>query len=231
MKQLQLVTKIVIILSVMTLSLNAQQEIIINNNIDQESSEIFIGVHSGFFDSNQHSIAYNIGVISKYHYIPYESGRWFLGGELGMFYASSKIDKLDRNTKVGIVDISVYPGYSIPIGINIKPDDTVSKRYKKLASARKLRFGLGLAIAIPVLKRSEGGGVNLNEIKPYIGFSLKSSYDLHNRISLFGSVTRIGRDLDGFAYRSETSPERSNGNKHDVTYYFKFGVIWNFIKK
>lgn len=231
MKRIQLIINIIFIFLVAILSSNAQQKYIVNNNIDGESSDFLIGIHTGLFDSNQHTTAYNIGVVSKYNYIPYSSGRWFLGSELGMFYATSKADDLNRSTKVGIVDISIFPGYSIPIRVNLKSDDSISKKYKKLENARKLRFGLGLAVSIPIFKRSEGGGVNVDEIKPYFGLSAKSSLDLNYRISLFGTITRIGRDMDGLAYKSETSTDRSNGNDHDVTYYFKFGVLWNFIKK
>jgi len=197
-----------------------------------ETSEFAIGLHSGIFDCNQ-SVTYpfNIGVVAQYNYIPDVSGKWFFGSELGTFYTASGEDKLHRKTKLAIMDISIYPGISFPINAKITSDDNKVLRLKKLAQARKFRVALGLAIAIPLMKKSEGPGVNLDAIKPGLGVTLRTSYDLPNRLTLFWNVTRIGRDLDGYAYKSPTSNERSNGNKHNLSYFHKIGVLWNFLHK
>lgn len=214
-------------------SLSAQEGMLTSEEtLIGESSDFFIGLHTGIFDCNQTvKYPYNFGAIAQYNYIPDVSKKWFFGGELGVFYVSGKEDALDRKTKLALADITVYPGISFPISSKINPDDNAALRLKKLANSRRVRVGLGFTAVLPLLKKSEGHGVNIDGIKPGIGFSLRTSYDLPNRMTLFLNITRIGRDLDGFAYKSSTSLERSNGNKHDESYYYKIGFMWNFIKK
>lgn len=222
-----------VIMAFMPWSLKAQHGMLTSEEeLIGEASEFFIGLHTGIFDCNQ-SVKYpfNIGMVAQYNYLPDVSGKWFFGAELGAFYTASGEDKLNRRTKLGLVDISIYPGISFPVNANITSDDNNILRRKKLAQARKLRFALGFVVAIPVKKASEGPGVNLDAIKPGLGLTLRSSYDLPNRLTLFLNITRIGRDLDGYAYKSPVSNERSNGNKHDLSYYYKLGVLWNFFRK
>ena len=197
-----------------------------------ETSEFSFGLHTGIFDCNQsYNYPFNIGVVAQYHYVPDISKKMFFGTEMGIFYTTGREDKLNRKTKLTIMDISVFPGLSFPINSKITSNDNSLTRMKKLSKARKISFALGLALAIPLQKKSEGHGVNINAIKPGLGLTLRTSYDMPNRLMVFLSATRIGRDLDGYAYQSSTSNVRSNGNKHNATYYYKFGILWNVFNK
>ncbi len=213
-------------------SLNAQEGMLTSEEaLIGESSDFFVGLHTGIFDCNQTTkYPYNIGVIAQYNYIPDVAKKWFFGAELGTFYVFGKKDALDRKTRLALGDITVYPGMSFPINTKINPDDNAALRLKKLSKSRRVRIGLGFTAAFPLMKKSSGPGVNVDAIKAGIGFSLRSSYDLPNRMTLFLNVTSIGRDMDGLAYKSSTSLERSNGNKHNVSYYYKIGIMWNFLK-
>ncbi len=194
-----------------------------------KSSDFFVGLHTGIFDSNQSiKFPYNIGVVAQYNYIPDVTKRWFFGAEAGAFFTASKEDALNRKTKMILGDITLYPGWSFPIAAKISPDDNAAIRLKKLSLARKARIGLGFTATIPILKKSEGNGVNLNAIKPGFGLTLRSSYELPNKLTVFMNATMVNQDLDGYAYKSNTSSERSNGNKHDASFYLKLGFLWNF---
>ncbi len=202
------------------------------NGVFEESIDFSIGLHTGFFDSNQSlAFPYNIGMLAQFDYTPNISKKLYLGTEAGMFFTASSKDKLGRETRVVIADISIYPGLSFPIHSNISPDDKIMTKIRKLRKMRKFKVGFGVNIAIPVQKRSAGNGVNNNAIKTGIGLTLRTSYDLPNRMSLFANLTRISRDLDGYAYKNDSSMERSNGNRHNATYIFKLGFIWNFLAK
>ncbi|HHH54649.1 MAG TPA: hypothetical protein ENK91_13390 [Bacteroidetes bacterium] len=200
-------------------------------NLIGESQDFMIGIHTGAFDCNQSvKYPYAIGVVGQYNYVPDITEKFFFGGEAGLFYTGSGEDKLTRKTRLVLGDITVYPGLSFPFGANITADDNATMRLKKLAQARRIRVGLGFTASFPIVKKSEGPGVNLDQVKPGVGFSLRSSIDLPNRLTLFLNATRIGRDLDGYAYKGQTA-ERSDGNKSNVSYYYKLGVMWNFLRK
>lgn len=197
-----------------------------------EASEFLVGIHTGLFDCNQTvKYPYNIGILAQYNYIPDVSKKLFIGAELGAFYTGSKEDDYFRKTRVSLADITFYPGLSFPVGANLSPDDTATKRLKKLANSRKFRVGLGFTIALPLLKKSEGSRVNTDAIKPGIGFSLRTSFELPNRLTLFGHATRIGRDLDGYSTLNPSSVEPSSDNENNATYYYKLGLLWNFMGK
>ena len=195
-------------------------------------SDFSIGIHTGIFDSNQSVyFPYNIGINSKFEYTPDIFKKLFLGTEAGMFFTASQKDKLGRETRLVFADVSLYPGISIPLKSGISPDDKPKTIIRKLKRQRKIKLALGLNIAIPIKKQSYGSGVNNNAIRSGIGLTLRTSYDLPNRITVFANVSRISKDLDGYAYKSENSSERSNGNKYNVSYIMKLGVSWNFLRK
>ena len=200
------------------------------NDIIGEASEFFIGLHSGIFDANQTGrYPYNIGVVVKYNYIPNVTKRLFLGSELGVFYVTSDKDDLFRKLQATFLDMTFYPGYSIPLGTKIRVQDNASIRVKKFSQARKFKIGMGFTVIVPLKVSSTGATTNNSEaVKSGIGVSLRTSFDLPNRVSLFASVTRIGRDLDGFGVHPG-SIEPHAGNLHDVSYYLKVGFSWNFL--
>ena len=214
-------------------SLSAQEGMLTSEEtLLGESSDFFVGLHTGIFDCNQTTkYPFNIGVVAQYNYVPDVSKKWFFGAELGAFYVYGKEDALNRTTKLGLGDITVFPGISFPVFTKIRTTDNTSLRLKKISRSRRIRLGLGFTAVFPLLKGSEGPGVNVDAIKPGYGFSWRSSLDLPKRITVFINLTRIGRDLDGLAYKSSTSFERSNGNKHGESYYYKVGIMWNFLKK
>jgi len=154
---------------------------------------------------------------------------FYLGTELGAFFTSSQIDKYGRETNVALADISVFPGISIPIGSKVIKTDNGNKLLRKLKTTRRLNFGFGFTVVFPLRKRSAGSRVKTDAIKSGLGFSLRSSFDLKNRLAIFANITRIGKDLDGYSIIGSNTP--SNDNKHEVSYYYKIGVLWNFIRK
>jgi len=216
-------------------TVNAQQGMLISEEtLLGEASDFSIGIHTGAFDCNQTvKYPYNIGVVGQYNYTPDVSKNWFFGAELGAFYTqgNEKADNWGRKVKGAFADITVYPGLSFPIGTSFAEEDNATLRLKKLAQARKFRIGLGFTVALPLIKKSEGVGVNLDPVKAGFGFSLRTSYDLPNRLTIFANGTRIGRDLDGLGFVNNTSTERIAGNLKKVSYYYKIGVLWNFVKK
>ncbi|MGE5354800.1 MAG: hypothetical protein ACM3PT_01045 [Deltaproteobacteria bacterium] len=200
-----------------------------------ESSDFLIGIHSGVFDCNSWvKYPYNIGAVAQFNYIPDLTKNWFFGAEVGAFYTQSKEEKPEkwgRSTKGAFADITVYPGLSFPIGTGYSSEDNEVLRLKKLAQARKFKVGLGFTVAIPLVKKSEGVGVNTDAVKAGFGFSARTSYDVTKKLSIFANATRIGRDLDGLGFINKTSTERIEGNKHKTTYYYKIGVLWSFLGK
>lgn len=212
----------------LSLTVNAQSDNK-KENLMGLRSQVSAGLHFGIFDSNQ-SVKYplSFGVAAKYEYIPNMMKNFFIGSEIGAFYSTSKLDKLNRKTNILLSDISIYPGYIFALGADFSENDSEVIRMKKMAKAKKIKVGLGLTVAFPLSKNSEGHGVNLNEIKPGVGFSFLTSYTLTNQLNVFFNATRIGRDLDGYAYVNDSSDVRSNGNKHNVSYYYKLGLMRNF---
>ena len=228
--------KILYILSILTfiiisLNINAQQGILLSDEeLLSEDSEFAIGIHTGIFDCNQTvKYPYNIGILAQYNYIPNIAKNWYFGGEVGAFFTSSPADEYGRKTQVFLTDITVYPGMSFPIGVKISPDDNVTTKLKKLRNARKFKIGLGFTVVLPLQKRSSGSRVNNEAIKPSIGFSLRTSYDLPNRLTLFANATRVGSDLDGYSLVNTTRLEPSSDNENSTTYYYKLGILWNFL--
>ena len=216
-------------------ALNAQQGMLSSEEtLLGESSDFSVGIHTGIFDCNQTvKYPYNIGVVGQYNYTPDISKNWFFGAELGAFYTQGKEkdDKWGRKVSAAFADITVYPGLSFPIGTSYAEEDNATLRLKKLAQSRKFRIGLGFTVSLPLLKKSEGQGVNLDPVKAGFGFSLRTSYDLPNRLTVFANGTRIGRDLDGFGFVNTNSTEKITGNEKNVSYYYKVGVLWNFMMK
>jgi hypothetical protein len=223
------------VLSFIFPAVNAQQGMLTaEETLLGEASDFSLGIHTGAFDCNQTvKYPYNIGVVGQYNYTPDVSKNWFFGAELGAFYTqgNEKSDNYGRKVKGAFADITVYPGLSFPIGTSFAEEDNATLRLKKLAQARKFRIGLGFTVALPLIKKSEGVGVNLDPVKAGFGFSLRTSYDLPNRLTIFANGTRIGSDLDGLGFVNNTSTERIAGNEKKVSYYYKIGVLWNFVKK
>ncbi len=199
------------------------------HDIIGESYKLSGGIHSGIFDSN-HAGNYplNIGVLLQYNYYPDIRNNLFFGGELGSFFAFSGSDKYGRRTRDVFIDFTFYPGISIPLEKNSKTSKNPGKIIKYLKDVRRLDFSLGFIAIFPTRKRSEGSGVNNNSIKPGIGFSARASYELKDRIGIFLNVSRINKDLDGYAVVG-SAPNRNN--EFSVTYIYKIGVMYNFIHK
>ncbi|MEZ4908459.1 MAG: hypothetical protein R2771_12645 [Saprospiraceae bacterium] len=194
-----------------------------------DNFELAGGVHIGAFDCNQTTkYPYNLGAVFQFNYIPDVTQNWFFGTEIGAFYASGKADDYDRKIKDAILDFSFYPGLSFPLGSSYLSEDNPTVRLKKMVHARKFRIGAGFTIAVPLSVASEGVGVNTDIVKAGFGFSLRTSFDLGDRLSLFANASRIGKDLDGLGFVSSTSSEPVLANEHNVTYYYKLGVVWYF---
>lgn len=226
---------LLVILSFLYFSLSAQQGMLVaDENLNGEGSDYSLGIHTGAFDCNQTvKYPYTIGVLGQYNYVPDVSKNWYFGAELGAFYTQGKEkdDKYGRLVKAAFADLTIYPGLSFPLGSEFAEEDNAVLRLKKMAQARKFRIGLGFTVAMPLIKKSEGVGVNVDPIKAGFGFSLRTSYDLPNRLTLFANATRIGRDLDGLGFVNSTSTERIAANEHKVSYYYKLGILWNFLAK
>lgn len=219
----------IIILILFSLNSNAQRATsIYKNNLKGESIEISGGIHTGVFDSNHAGIPFNIGIVSQFKYIPNIEKRWFIGVEGGLFYARSGIDKYNRQTNDVFVDFSIFPGVKILLKKPKYKNDT--KKTKVLKKGKFIKVGVGFTVTTPLRKRSSGSRVNTDAIKPGLGISLRTSYDLKNRLSLFGIINRVGRDLDGYSNKDTSSIKPSDDNKHSVTYVFKLGVLWSIYK-
>lgn len=199
------------------------------HNLDGESYNVSAGIHSGVFDSNHKgSYPLNIGVVLQYDYYPDIRNNLFFGSELGTFFAFSDTDVYGRKTRDVFVDITLYPGISIPLEKRKAKNKNPQKLIKYFKDVRRLNLALGFTVIYPLRKRSEGSGVNIDAIKPAIGFSFRSSYELKNRVSAFLNISRISKDLDGYAVTG-TTIHMDNVNK--VTYVFKLGILYSFITK
>ena len=218
-------------LTVVPAMIYGQTVIKYDDDLFGEATEFAIGVHSGIFDSNQSvTFPFNVGVVAQFNYIPDVSKKFYLGVEGGTFFTRSQPDKLGRITNLVFSDITVYPGLSFPVKTKVNNDDNYISKVKKRVEARKFRVAPGFVVIIPVHKQSSGAGVNNESITTTWGVALRMSYHMKNRLSLFGNIMRIGKDLDGYAYKGSDTMERSNGNKHDVTYIFKAGVMYKILK-
>jgi hypothetical protein len=208
--------------------------LVTEENLNGEFSDYSIGIHTGAFDCNQTvKYPYNIGVVGQYNYVPDVSKNWYFGAELGAFYTQGKekADNYGRSVKSALADLTIYPGLSFPLSSEFASEDNAVLRLKKMAQARKFRVGLGFTVVMPLIKKSEGVGVNVDAVKAGFGFSMRTSYDLPNRLTLFANASRIGRDLDGLGFVSSTSTEKVAGNESKVSYYYKLGVLWNFVAR
>lgn len=207
----------------------------VNYSTDQrlvgDNVDYGLGIHVGAFDCNSWvKYPYTIGADFQFNYVPDVMKKWFIGTEVGAFYAGSGADKFGRKTSGMYADFTFYPGLSFPVGSNYMEEDNATLRYKKMAESRKFRVGMGFTIATPLYKNSSGINTNLKTIKTGFGFSFRTSYDLPKRLTIFGDATRISRDLDGLARESSASLEPYVSNNHKVTYYYKLGILWNFVR-
>ena len=221
---------LVLSLLLFNITVNGQQVMqFSSNDIVGESAELQVGIHSGIFDCNQTIFfPYNVGVVIQYNYIPDITKKLFLGAEVGTFFTASDIDDNNRKTQAAFTDITIYPGLSFPLNLDLKSNDSAKSRFNKLASTRRFRIGLGFTVAIPIRKRATGSNVNNDAVKTGVGFSLRTSYEMKDRLSIFFNVTRIGRDMDAYSYVDNTTV-RTPGNEHNVTYIYKLGMLWNFL--
>ena len=61
-----------------------------------------------------------------------------------------------------------------------------------------------------------------------LGLGFMGVLNLPNRVSLFGSLYRLNKDLDGFG-NTEDGNAIIAGNKSAVTYIYKFGIMWRIL--
>jgi len=219
----------ILLATLLSFNSNAQRETsIYKGDLIGESIDLAAGIHTGFFNSNHAGLPFNIGIIGQFNYTPDVRNNWFLGIESGFFYTTSGEDKYYRKTNDVFIDFSIYPG--IIIKFKSKAHSGKKEKLDDIKTLRKLKIGLGLTVTGPIRKRSEGSRVNNDAIKPGFGFSLRTSYDLKYRLSLYGSIARINRDLDGYSNENSGSIHPSDDNKYNVTYIYKLGILWTLFK-
>jgi hypothetical protein len=163
------------------------------------------GLHFGAFDCNQtNKYPINVGVLFMSHYQKANSP-WFFGGEVGVakVNGSEEENNYGRTTSMYIGNITLLGGYNFG----------------------SLKLAVGIPYYTPISVSSEGTG--FVEPSGGVGVAGYGFYKLPNRLSLFGSMSRIGKDLDGFGNINEDL--RASGNTEQATYIYKLGFLWNFI--
>ncbi len=179
--------------------------------------DVMGGLHIGAFDCNQ-TLKYplSVGATLFGQYIPRVQYPFFLGAELGSFLVKGEEDpdKWGRKINLSFLDFMLYGGYEMKL--NAEDKDIPSYA---------LKIALGIPYVQPLGNNSEGPG--LNKSSGGIGAGALVFLDLPNRLSLYGTIYRVGKDLDGFGY--DDAGNVLPANKLQVTYLYKWGFVWNFI--
>jgi len=188
------------------------------------SSDFSIGIHSGIFDCNQtYKYPYNVGAFLQYNYTPNVMKNWFVGAEAGAFFTQGSPDDYNRETNLFVGHVSLYPGYSITLDKKEYPEEL---DFESKINARKLKFAAGLTLGMP-LKVSDSNGVSADNAKIGFGFTGMVLFDVTSKLSVLGSMTRVGADMDGKGYT--TSGEVLEGNNNKASYWYKVGLSYNLM--
>ena len=192
------------------------------------SSDFLIGLHSGIFDCNQdYNYPYNLGIVGQYNYTPNVLKNWFMGAEIGAFFAQNGLDGNNREMGTLISHLSIYPGISFDLNKREYPEEEdLSQKLK----SKKLKFAVGVTLGVPIKTFSTGIHYDPDNAKTGIGFTAMSIFEMSPRLSFFGSITRVGADMDGFGYYPE-SGDLFEGNKHKLSYWAKIGLAYNLMAR
>jgi len=188
------------------------------------STDFSVGIHSGIFDCNQeYDYPFNIGLVGQYNYTPNVMKNWFIGGEAGVFFTQSPEDGNFREMGAIVGHVSLFPGYSINLDKKEFPEED---DFNSKLNSKKLNLGLGLTLGVPIKTYSSGSTYHEDNADTGFGFSGFMSYDVSRKLNIFGSVSRVGADMDGFGYDPETD-DRTIGNDYKVSYWGKIGIAYN----
>jgi hypothetical protein len=216
-----------ILFSVFTFQSMAQGDMLTREEkLIGSTSDFLVGLHTGIFDCNQ-TVKYpvNVGFMAQYNYTPDVMKSWYLGAELGGFYTQSPEDDNLRTMGALIGHVSIYPGYTFELGKKEFPEeDDLTSRIK----TKKLRIAAGVTVGTPLKTYSSGITYDPDNAKTGFGFTGMLMYELPNRLNIFGSVTSVGSDMDGFGFDPETG-ERIRGNEHKASWWYKVGIAYNLM--
>ncbi len=178
--------------------------------------DILGGIHIGAFDCNQTvKYPFSFGASFAVQYTPQIKYPAFLGLSLGgiLIKGEEEPDHWGRNIDMSLFDLFMHVGYHLDLNDG-----------KDMSTNYKLKVALGLPYVDFIQIKSKGPGFQ----KPSggIGFGAMVMLDLPNRLSLMGTVYRIGKDLDGFGY--SRSGDILEANSHSVSYLYKWGIFWRF---
>jgi hypothetical protein len=188
------------------------------------TSDFLVGIHSGIFDCNQeYYYPYNIGINAQYNYTPNVMKNWYMGAEIGSFFTQSPEDGNLREMGAIIGHISLYPGYSFTLNSKEFPEEG---DFEAKLKTHKLKVAAGVTLGIPFTTYSSGSTYNPDNANIGFGFTAMVLYDMPNRLNLFGSVTNVAADMDGFGYDPETG-NRTPGNDHQSSWWYKVGIAYS----
>ena len=180
--------------------------------------EVMGGINIGAFDCNQTvKYPFSFGSILAVQYTPQIKYPAFLGMSAGGFVVKGEEapEHWGRKVNMSMFDIFMYAGYRFDLSSG---DEETGK------------YGLKVALGLPYVDflqiKSTGPGYQ----KPTGGIGAGALFmlDLPKRLSLFGTVYRMGKDLDGFGYTEQG--DVLEGNTKAASYIYKWGILWRFFK-
>ena len=180
--------------------------------------DLYGGLHTGAFDCNQtNKYPYNFGANLLLQFTPNINIPWFVGLEIGSFVVKGEEapDNYGRKTNLTLINGFLHVGYEFEL--------TQASETSKAISMR-------MALGLPYVDHLKTASVGIGFLEPdrSLGIGFLGMINLPNKVSLFGSLYRLNRDLDGFG-NVENGSGVVAGNKSDVTYIYKFGIMWRIL--
>lgn len=187
--------------------------------------DLYLGVHSGIYDCNQSfDYPYNLGVFTQFNYSPEVMENFFMGVELGAFFAQGGENEWSMDNGIYIGHVSIYPGFSLPLA---KRKLSEKAELHSRLYARKLRFAGGVTYGLPFTVTGYRLMPGREFASSGLGFSGMILLDIGSRMSLLLSGTRLYSDTDGLGFKPDGA--RNPGNLHDRSYWYKLGIAYNLV--
>lgn len=206
-----------------SIQLISQSAVVQEQRLVGSESDFIIGLHTGIYDCNQeYFYPINLGLNVKYNYTPNIFKKFFFGGELGVFYSWNPEDGNVRTRNTTLANLTLYPGLKFDLNKKEFPEEVGSVAEAVL---RKASIAIGLTGGLPLLVKGTGSTFNADHAKMGIGFSILGDYEITDKIAVFGSISWINRDTDGFGW-TDNREEMTPGNEYDQTLFGKLGVSY-----
>lgn len=206
-----------------SIQLISQSAVVQEQRLVGSESDFVVGLHTGIYDCNQDYVyPINLGLNLQYNYTPNIFKKFFFGGELGVFYSWNPEDGNLRTRNTTMANLTVYPGLKFNLNKKEFPEEVGSVAE---AVMRKASLAAGFTVGIPMVVKGEGSTFNADNAAIGIGFSILGDYEITDKIAVFGSISWINKDTDGFGWTADRA-DKTIGNEFDQTLFGKLGVSY-----